>query len=370
MDYPKQKIPNLRAIHPKLNLKTEAPREAVHRRVDMVSVVGSPLSESVACLNGMLISTHVYRQEITIGSWTRSYVWRDRAMKVVLFCGGLGTRLREYSENVPKPLATIGHRPLLWHLMKYYAHFGHTEFILCLGYRGDLIREYFLNYQEAISNDFTLSDGGRHIEIHNRDLDGWKITFVDTGLNCNIGQRLLRARKYLLEERVFLANYADALSDLPFDRHLEAFLSHKTAVGSFAAVIGNQSFHFVTTDEQHVVTQVTSLRDRQLWINGGFFIFRSEIFDYINEGDELVEAPFARLVAQRKLMAYPWEGFWHCMDTPKDKMALDRMEADSTCQWKVWQQVSAAERRIARAPAPDLLSSNQERSRSSSAVAT
>ena len=116
-------------------------------------------------------------------------------MKVVLFCGGLGTRLREHSDTIPKPLVNIGYRPILWHLMRYYAHYGHKEFILALGYRGEMIREYFLNYNDALSNDFTLSDGGRHIEQHQRDFDDWKITFVDTGLHSNIGQRLLRVRK-------------------------------------------------------------------------------------------------------------------------------------------------------------------------------
>jgi len=259
-------------------------------------------------------------------------------MKVVLFCGGLGTRLREYSESVPKPLVNIGYRPILWHLMRYYAHHGHNEFILCLGYRGDLVREYFLHYNEAMSNDFTLGEGGRRIELHGRDLDNWKITFVDTGLNSNIGQRLLRVRKYLINEEVFLANYADALSDLPFDEQLESFPPRKNFVASFAAVLGNQSFHFVTSDENNVVTRIASMRDQQLWINGGFFIFRRDIFDYVKEGEELVEGPFARLVAQRKLMAYPWGGFWHCMDTLKDKMDFDRLEASGACQWKVWQE--------------------------------
>jgi glucose-1-phosphate cytidylyltransferase len=259
-------------------------------------------------------------------------------MKVVLFCGGLGTRLREYSESVPKPLVNIGHRPLVWHLMRYYAYFGHTEFILCLGYRGDLIREYFLNYNEALSNDFTLENGGRRLELHSSDLDNWKITFVDTGLNSNIGQRLLRARRYLMDEEVFLANYADALSDLPLDEHMRMFISRQESVASFAAVVGNQSFHFVNTDNDNIVTRIASLREQQLWINGGFFIFRKDIFSYINEGDELVEAPFARLVARRKLMAYPWDGFWHCMDTLKDKTSFDGMEASGRCRWKVWQK--------------------------------
>ncbi len=133
-------------------------------------------------------------------------------MKVVLFCGGLGTRLREHSDTVPKSLVNIGYRPIIWHLMKYYAHFGHKDFILCLGYRGDLIREYFLNYKEALTNDFTLSDRGTRVDLHARDLDDWRITFVDTGLHSNIGQRLRRVRRYLDGEAIFLANYSDGLS--------------------------------------------------------------------------------------------------------------------------------------------------------------
>src|SRR5713101_1065274 len=135
-------------------------------------------------------------------------------MKVVLFCGGLGMRLREYSENIPKPMVTIGYRPILWHVMKYYAHFGHKDFILCLGYRADSIKNYFLNYDECLSNDFVLSRGGKNVELIHTDAHDWKITFADTGINSNIGQRLKAAEKYLKGEEVFLANYTDGLSDL------------------------------------------------------------------------------------------------------------------------------------------------------------
>src|SRR5262245_46545606 len=140
-------------------------------------------------------------------------------MKVVLFCGGLGTRLREHSDTMPKPLVSIGIRPIIWHLMRYYAHFGHKEFILALGYRGDMIREYFLNYNEALSNDFTLK-GDRSIELHGSDMHDLSLTFVDTGLHANIGQRLLRVRKYLQNEPMFLANYSDGLSNLPLNTHI------------------------------------------------------------------------------------------------------------------------------------------------------
>lgn len=258
-------------------------------------------------------------------------------MKVVLFCGGLGTRLREHSDTIPKPLVTIGSRPVLWYLMRYYAHFGHNDFVLALGYRGDMLREYFLNYSEAMSNDFTLSDSGKKIELHTKDLDDWRITFVDTGLHSNIGQRLLRVRKYLEGEEMFLANYADGLSDLPLDQHIESF--RKTdAVASIVAVRSAQSFHAVHADENGVVTKLGAIQDQPLWINGGFFVLRSNIFDYMREGEELVEQPFARLVEQRKLTVRRWDGFWQCMDTLKDKITLDRMEARGTCPWMVWRK--------------------------------
>jgi glucose-1-phosphate cytidylyltransferase len=256
-------------------------------------------------------------------------------MKVVLFCGGLGTRLREHSDTIPKPLVNIGSRPVLWHLMRYYAHYGHRDFVLALGYRGDMVREYFLSYSEAMSNDFTLSEGGRKIELHSHDLDDWRVTFVDTGLHSNIGQRLLRVRKYIEDEPVFLANYADGLSDLPLDQLIGNFHA-RDAVASFVTVRSSQSFHAVQADSDGLVTRMGAMPQEALWINGGYFVLRSSIFDYMREGDELVEQPFARLVSERKLLSFPWEGFWQCMDTFKDKITLDRMEARGTCPWMVW----------------------------------
>lgn len=267
-------------------------------------------------------------------------------MKVVLFCGGLGTRLREHSDTTPKSLVTVGTRPIIWHLMRYYAHFGHKEFILCLGYRGDLIREYFLNYNEALSNDFTLSSGGRSIDLHSRDIEDWRITFVDTGLHSNIGQRLLRVRPYLAKEPIFLANYSDGLSDLALDRQLAEFQSSK-AIASFAAVANSASFHAVQIDDNGLVAKIGAISDEELLINGGYFIFRQEIFDHINEGDELVEQPFQRLIAARKLSAFRWSGFWRCMDTFKDKIIFDRMEARGECPWMVWRDCAKTDLRKA-----------------------
>lgn len=256
-------------------------------------------------------------------------------MKVVLFCGGLGTRLREHSDTIPKPLVGIGYRPLLWHLMRYYAHFGHRDFVLCLGYRGDMVREYFLNYNEAMSNDFTLREGGGKVELHGRDLDDWNITFVDTGLHSNIGQRLLRARKYVQGEEAFLANYSDGLSNVPLDQMIADF-RRKNAIASFASVRSPHSFHAVQANADGTVTAMRPMHDQQVLINGGFFVLKQEIFDYIEEGEELVEKPFERLIARQALTTYFWDGFWQCMDTFKDKITFDRMEARGDCPWMLW----------------------------------
>lgn len=264
-------------------------------------------------------------------------------MKVVLFCGGLGTRLREHSDTVPKPLVNIGYRPILWHLMRYYAHYGHKEFILCLGYRGDLIRDYFLKYREEMTNDFTLYAGDGRVELHSRDLDDWKITFVDTGLHSNIGQRLLRVKRFVEDEEMFLANYADGLSDIPLDRQVDRF-SASEMIADFASVRSSQSFHAAHADENGIVQAMGSLPDQQLWINGGYFVLRPEIFDYIQEGEELVEKPFLRLIEERRLSTFRWNGFWKCMDTFKDKIEFDRMEARGNCPWMMWPDPTASRR--------------------------
>ena len=255
-------------------------------------------------------------------------------MKVVLFCGGLGTRLREHSDTIPKPLVNVGYRPIIWHLMRYYAHYGHKEFILALGYRGHQIREYFLNYSEAMSNDFTLSKGGKQIDLHSSDIEDWRITFVDTGMHSNIGQRLLRVRKYVEKEEMFLANYSDGLSDVPLDTMVDEFRGKKL-VASFAAVRSLQSFHFVQSSSDGLVSAMGPL-NQDTWINGGFFVLRPEVFNYINEGEELVEQPFHRLIDRKLLGTYRHNGFWQAMDTFKDKIAFDRREARGDCPWAVW----------------------------------
>jgi glucose-1-phosphate cytidylyltransferase len=263
-------------------------------------------------------------------------------MKVVLFCGGLGTRLREYSENIPKPMVNIGYRPIIWHVMKYYAHYGHTDFILCLGYRGDVIKQYFLNYEECLSNDFVLSKGGRELKLYSRDIEQWNITFVDTGLYSNIGQRLSAVAPYLEGEDVFLANYTDGLSDLPLPTYLDHF-HQRNAIASFVSVRPRQSFHIVIADDGSVVKDIRHVAHSDLWLNGGFFVFKREIFAYLGAGEELVEEPFERLIRRGALVTYKHDGFWACMDTFKDKQRLDDMNNQGDCPWEVWRSAPAAQ---------------------------
>jgi len=256
-------------------------------------------------------------------------------MKVVLFCGGQGMRLREFSDTIPKPMVNIGYRPVLWHVMKYYAHYGHKDFILCLGHRGDVIKNYFLEYDECLSNDFVLSNGAKDVKLLQSDIHDWNISFVDTGLHANIGQRLMAVRKYLEGEEVFLANYSDGLTDMPLEPYLDQF-HRQRKIASFLCVKPAQSFHAVTVGQDSLVSDIQAARDMDLWVNGGYFAFCREIFDYMKPGEELVVEPFRRLVAKQQLLAYRYDGFFGCMDTFKEKQQLDDMHARGDTPWEVW----------------------------------
>jgi glucose-1-phosphate cytidylyltransferase len=257
-------------------------------------------------------------------------------MKVVLFCGGLGLRIRD-AEDIPKPMVQIGYRPILWHVMKYYAHYGHKDFILCLGYRADVLKNYFLNYNECTSNDFVLSGGGKKLELFNSDIDDWRITFADTGINSNIGERLKAVEKHLEGEEEFLANYTDGLTDLPLPDQLQHF-HERGKIASFLCVRPNLNYHMVSLEEGNgsLVSEIRAISNGSARINGGFFIFKTKIFNYIRERDELVDMPFQRLVEERQLIGYPYDGFWASMDTFKDKQQLERLCGSGVAPWEVW----------------------------------
>jgi len=256
-------------------------------------------------------------------------------MKVVLFCGGMGMRLRDYSETIPKPLVPIGNRPLIWYLMKYYAYYGHKDFILCLGYRAESFKEYFLKYNECHSNDFILSEGGRKVDLLNTDIHDWRITFADTGLNSNVGQRLKAVEKHLQGEKVFLANYTDVLTDLPLPRMLDCF-RQRDATAQVMVVKPHITSHFTTVNDRGHVTRIADINQMDLLINGGFLIFKQDIFKYLKPGEELVCEPFQRLIKQKQLCAYPYDGFWTCLDTYKDKQQLDALYDQGRAPWEVW----------------------------------
>ncbi len=260
-------------------------------------------------------------------------------MKVVLFCGGFGLRLGKSSETIPKPMLLIGYRPILWHVMKYYAHFGHKDFILCLGWQANVIKQYFLNYDECISNDFVFSNGGQKVELKSSDIHDWNITFVDTGMTANIGERLQAVQPYLANEERFLANYTDGLHDLDLNQLLD-FHEKRQSTASFVSVRPTQSFHAVKTNGNGIVKELSPITDSGIWMNAGCFVFEPSIFDYMEPGEELVAEPFERLAAQEKLHTYKHNGFFGCMDTLKEKQRLDELYATGKAHWAVWEKLS------------------------------
>ncbi|MGZ3809776.1 MAG: sugar phosphate nucleotidyltransferase [Bacteriovorax sp.] len=261
-------------------------------------------------------------------------------MKVVLFCGGLGLRMHPTTETLPKPMIPIGEKPILWHLMKYYAYFGHKDFVLCLGYKGDEIKKFFLNYDECLSNDFILTRGGKRRLLLKSDLEDWRITFVETGLNIDIGQRLQRVKKYLENEETFLANYSDGLTDLHLPKLIDFYNKHgKTAC--LLSVKPFYVFHIVSTTPEGSVKNICQISQSNLRINGGYFVFKNQIFDHIKEGEDLVNEPFQRLINKGELVAYEYDGFWASLDTYKDKQRLDELVSQKKSSWQMWENGSS-----------------------------
>ena len=253
-------------------------------------------------------------------------------MKVVLFCGGLGTRIREYSESIPKPMMPVGHQPILWHIMQYYSHYGHHDFVLCLGYKANIIKDYFLASKPSSYSDCMISNFGKSIEILGEKPPDWRVALVDTGLWRNIGERLVAVKHLVEDEEFFLANYSDGLTDAPLPEMIERF---KTSgkIGCFVAVRPPFNFHLTEFNGADTVKRFRTSQQFDIWINGGYFIFRREIFDYIRDGEELVIEPFNRLIEAGRLMAYKHEGFWRAVDTLKDRQVLEEMVERGEMPW-------------------------------------
>jgi glucose-1-phosphate cytidylyltransferase len=256
-------------------------------------------------------------------------------MKVVLLAGGLGTRLREETEFRPKPMVTIGGRPILWHIMKTYAHYGHREFVICLGYKGDVIRDYFLNY-EVRHRDVTVTLGSRDVEVHGLHAEaGWSVTLAETGETTLTGGRLGRVARYLGGER-FMITYGDGVADIDLGRLLEFHRSHGK-LATLTAVRPSSRFGEVMIDNDMVSGFQEKPQVQGAWINGGFFVFERGVLDLIGGDEESLEQSLlTKLTAMRQLAVYQHRGFWQCMDTPREMDLLNDLWRHDKAAWAVW----------------------------------
>ncbi len=260
------------------------------------------------------------------------------SIKVVLLCGGQGTRLREETEFRPKPMVEVGGRPILWHIMKTYAHYGLRDFVLCLGYKGNFIKEYFLNY-EAMNNDFTICLGHKHrIEYHNgHDEQDFRVTLADTGVNTMTGGRIKRIQRHVNND-LFMVTYGDGLADVDLDKLLYFHKAH----GKLATVTTHRPssrFGLVQLDDKGQVSAFAEKPQMEGWASAGYFVFNRKVFDYLDADESCIleREPLERLAADGQLMAYRHRGFFFAMDTYREYQALNEMWQAGNAPWKVWQ---------------------------------
>ncbi|MCX7714774.1 MAG: glucose-1-phosphate cytidylyltransferase [Clostridia bacterium] len=258
-------------------------------------------------------------------------------MKVVLLAGGFGTRISEESHLKPKPMIEIGGSPILWHIMKYYSYYGYNEFIICCGYKGYMIKEYFADYYLHRS-DITLDFANNNeMIVHNNVAEPWRVTLVDTGYNTQTGGRVRRVRKYVGDEP-FMLTYGDGVSDVDISELVKFHNSHGK-IATMTAIQPGGRFGVLEIDENKAITNFAEKnKEDGGWINAGFMVFEPEIFEYINDGDATVleRAPMERLARENQLMAYKHNGFWQCMDTLRDKEALEYLIASNQAPWMIW----------------------------------
>lgn len=260
-------------------------------------------------------------------------------MKTVILCGGYGTRIRDVAENSPKPMVSIGGVPILWHIMKYYAVFGHKQFILCLGYKAEVIKDFFLNY-EAQTRDFTLTLGShRSVEYHSdHDESDWRVTLADTGLDVMTGARLRKVRQYVADSDTFMLTYGDGLSNVNLDALVKFHKDH----GKVLTVTGVRPpgrFGELMSNDTGLVTEFNEKPQASAGlISGGFFVCNKEIFNYLDDRDDLVfeQEPIRHLVADRQMMVYEHPGFWQPMDTYRDYSYLNDLVKKGSAPWMIW----------------------------------
>jgi len=257
-------------------------------------------------------------------------------MKVVILCGGRGTRLKEETEVRPKPLVEIGGKPILWHIMKIYAHYGFNEFVLCLGYKGRMIKEYFFNYEMMIS-DLTLKLGSNGVKIHNQSQEkDWMITFAETGEEAQTGARVKRIEKYI-EGDLFMLTYGDAVANINIKNLLEFHKSHGK-IGTITGVHPSSRFGELVIKDKQVEQFTEKPQIKEGFINGGFFVFNNKFFNYLKGDDNcyLELEPLEKLALDKELMVYTHKGFWQCMDTYRELEILNNLWRSSKPPWKVW----------------------------------
>ena len=255
-------------------------------------------------------------------------------MKVVLLAGGLGTRLAEFTDVVPKPMVPVGGHPILWHLMNIYAHYGHADFHLALGYKAQVVKEYFLNYY-ALNSDFTVNLANGGVTHHASHPVDWRVTLVDTGLNSMTGGRVRRMRSYVGNE-TFLLTYGDGLANIDLDALVRFHRAHGKMV-TVTAVHPGARFGELDLDSDSVMASKEKPQMGHGWINGGFFVIEPAFLDLIADDDTVLEKePLERVAAMGELMAYQHEGFWQCMDTVRDRNVLEELWAKGDAPWKVW----------------------------------
>jgi glucose-1-phosphate cytidylyltransferase len=243
----------------------------------------------------------------------------------------------------------IGNRPILWHVMNYYSRYGHRDFILCLGYKSNVVKEFFLSYQPHAYADCVVSGFGRNVELLGQPEADWRVTLIDSGIWRNIGERLWAVRDHVKDEEVFLANYSDGLTDVDLDDMIDRFRK-SGKVACFLATRPPFTYHLADIADDGRVSAFRSSDRSDIWINGGYFLLRREIFDYMNEGEELVLQPFSRLVEAEQLLAYKHHGFWRSMDTLKDRQVLEDMVEQGRMPWRPGGENERAKRLSISAP--------------------
>jgi len=258
-------------------------------------------------------------------------------MKTIILCGGIGYRLKEETEFKPKPMVQIGGKPILWHIMKIYSHYGFNEFIIALGYKGEYIKDYFLN-QKYFIHDFTLHTKTGATRIHRNNsgkvMDDFKITFVDTGQETQPGERILLVKDYIpKDDDMFMVTYGDGVANININS-LVAFHKKQGTLGTITGVYPKSKYGLVRMTKENIVTRFVEKPILKDWTNGGFMVFKREFFDYIRQG-ELEHPALERLIKKRQLSLYTHNGFWHCMDTYSDVENLNKFWQASP-QWKVW----------------------------------